>query len=105
MLILRKFNFSTLSTLKNNLRTFVNIIHEPGEVETDYDVPDHIIKPHYFYELNEPANLNGNAEINNENQIERIRKSCKIAANILKRCHKIVKVRKIKSNLNSSKTG
>ncbi|XP_070499582.1 methionine aminopeptidase-like [Chironomus tepperi] len=91
MLTLRKFNFNAVKTIKNSIRTFVNVIYEPGEVESSYVVPDHIVKPSYYTEINKPANLIGKININNENQIKNMRKSCKIAANILEKCHEIVK--------------
>jgi len=92
MFTLRKFNFNGIKTIKNSIRTFINVIYEAGEVISSYVVPDHIVKPSYYTEINKPANLIGNININNEEQIKSMRKSCKIAANILEKCHEIVKV-------------
>lgn len=46
MLALRnKFKFNFFQTIKSDIRTFVNIIYEPGEVESSYVVPESILKP------------------------------------------------------------
>lgn len=46
----------------------------------------------YYTEINKPANLIGKIHINNDEQIKRMRASCKKAANILQMCHEIVQV-------------
>lgn len=92
MFVLKKINFSVVRTLRNCTRTFVNVIYDAGEVKSSYEIPDHIVKPHYFYKLNDPPSFNGLIEIKSQEQIQRIRESCKIAANILKKCHEVVKV-------------
>lgn len=92
MLLLRKFSFELAKQLITK-RHFVNVINEAGNVTSNYKIPDHIIKPHYFYELNKPASFEGeHIEIKNEEEIAKMRTSCKIAAKILNKCQDIVKV-------------
>ena len=93
MFVLRNIKISAINTIRNNVRTFINIINEPGEVRSSYNIPDSIIKPPHFYTLNEPSSLIGNITIHDEEQIRRMKKSCRIAANILNKCHEIVQVR------------
>lgn len=69
------------------------MIREVGKVSIDsYSVPEHIKKPHYFHKLNKQASTIGKIEIKNEEQIEGMRRSCKLAARILGMCEEVVKV-------------
>lgn len=69
------------------------LIRELGKVsDARMTVPDHIVKPSYYETLNEPSRTDGNIEIKNDEQISGMRASCKLAANILKKCNDIVKV-------------
>lgn len=65
----------------------------PGNVSPERAVPDHIKKPHYFDEPNQPSSTVGKIEIKSEEQIKLMRASCKLAANILESCRSLVKVR------------
>lgn len=74
--------------------TCKNIIMEPGKVSKDrWTVPDHIDKPPYYETINRPSLTSGLIEIKNDEQITGMRASCKLAANILKKCENILKVR------------
>ncbi|KAG5669021.1 hypothetical protein PVAND_016923 [Polypedilum vanderplanki] len=78
---------------KNKFADSPNVIRDLGKVTKDlYTVPDHIKKPHYYHVLNKPSRTDGKIPIKNEKQIAGMRKSCKLAANILKMCEEIVKV-------------
>lgn len=55
-------------------------------------IPDHIKKPPYYYESLPPGETIGTPEIKTEDQIKKMRKSCNLAANILKSCKDIIKV-------------
>ncbi|XP_008195219.1 methionine aminopeptidase 1D, mitochondrial [Tribolium castaneum] len=67
-----------------------NIV-EPGNVSPQKTVPDHIVKPSY-YATGHPTEFIDHPEIKNLEQIENIRESCKLAANILKKVEYFVKV-------------
>lgn len=68
-------------------------ISEVGKVSSDrWIVPDHIIKPPYYETPNKPSGTYGPIEIKNAEQIAGMRESCKLAANILKKCGQILKV-------------
>lgn len=71
-----------------------NIV-KPGNVSTELLVPDHIVKPDYYYEFTPPGSAEGTSrpEIKTSQDIEQMRETCKLAANILKSCHSIIKVR------------
>lgn len=71
-----------------------NIV-KPGNVSPELSVPDHIVKPDYYYEFIAPGNRdNASApEIKSLQDIEQMRETCKLAANILKSCENIIKVR------------
>jgi methionyl aminopeptidase len=78
---------------RNKFADAPNVIRKLGKFNEDrYKVPDHINKPHYYFKLNKPSYTIGKIEIKNETQIEGMRKSCKLAANILKKCSEVVKV-------------
>lgn len=78
---------------RNKFAESPNVIRDVGKVSKDrYKVPEYINKPSYFYKLNKPSLTVGEVEIKNEEQIERMRKSCKLAAKLLKMCEDIVKV-------------
>lgn len=84
---IRRFFFKT-----KNLGT-CELIHEVGKVSTArWIVPDHIQKPSYYDTKNKPSRTYGTIEIKNEEQIARMRESCKLAANILDKCKGIVNV-------------
>lgn len=55
-------------------------------------VPDHITKPHYYFELTEPSSTAGPIELKSPEQILGMRESCKLAANILNKCGPILRV-------------
>lgn len=79
---------------RNKFPDHPNVIRQLGKVlKNRYEVPDHIRKPHYYSVPNKPSNTTGKVEIKNEEQIEGMRRSCKLAANILKKCNEVVKVR------------
>ncbi|KAM7354225.1 methionine aminopeptidase 1D, mitochondrial [Cochliomyia hominivorax] len=63
-----------------------------GNVSTERAVPSHIRVPNYYHETMSPGNTYGIPEIKTNSQIEKMRESCKLASNILKSCHDIVKV-------------
>ena len=78
---------------KHNRGSCKNIITEPGNVSKErWTVPDNIEKPPYYETLNRPSETSGSIEIKTDEQITGMRKSCKLAANILKRCGDILKV-------------
>lgn len=69
-------------------------IVKPGNVSPELSVPDHIVKPDYYHEFTPPGCTEyGVPEIKTSQDIEQMRETCKLAANILKSCHNIVKVR------------
>jgi methionyl aminopeptidase len=69
------------------------LIREVGNVSKErYTVPDHIVKPPYYETLNKPSLTSGQIEIKNDEQIAGMRASCKLAANILKKCGAMIKV-------------
>ncbi|XP_058814596.1 methionine aminopeptidase 1D, mitochondrial isoform X2 [Topomyia yanbarensis] len=65
---------------------------EPGNVSPERSVPDHIVKPDYYHVLNSPKRSEGWPEIKDEVQIQGMRESCKLAANVLKKACAITKV-------------
>lgn len=70
-----------------------NLIRKVGKVSPDrYTVPDLIDKPSYYENASRPIQSIETIEIKNEEQIQGMRKACKLAANILKKCSDIVKV-------------
>lgn len=70
-----------------------NLILETGIVSNEnFTVPDYILKPKYYDVRNQPSRTDGRIEIKNEDQIIKMRESCRLAANILKQCGKILKV-------------
>jgi len=85
------FFFKNVKFWKNRNLGTCNIV-EIGKVSPERDVPDHIPKPGYFYEFMEPGNTLGIPEVKNKEQIKHMRESCKLSANILKSCEKIVNV-------------
>lgn len=77
---------------KHNLGTCKQIT-ELGKVSTErWTVPDQISKPTYYETLNKPSHTVGSIEIKSDEQISGMRKSCKLAANILKKCGDNLKV-------------
>lgn len=90
-MLLRKFfrSFSQANIFVNH----PNVIRQLGKVtENRYEVPEHINKPYYYFKPNKPSSTIGKIEIKNEQQIEGMRRSCKLAANILQICNDVVKV-------------
>lgn len=86
----RKFFFKKYNLGKCEL------VRELGEVSKErWTVPDHIVKPPYYETLNRPSKTDGNnIEIKSDEDITRMRRSCKLAANILKKCADVVQVKK-----------
>lgn len=67
-------------------------MREVGKVSKDrWTVPDHIVKPPYYETLGRPSRTDGTIEIKDDEQIAGMRDSCKLAANILKKCGDVVK--------------
>lgn len=64
----------------------------PGNVSDEQHVPDHIVKPSYYFQYEPPRMPVGFAEVKRDGQIEKLRESCRIAANVLKKCANIVQV-------------
>ncbi|XP_005188974.3 methionine aminopeptidase 1D, mitochondrial [Musca domestica] len=75
-----KPNFGTCNTV------------EIGNVSEEREVPEHIVKPDYYYKPMPPGFTLGEPEIKNQQQIECMRNSCKLAAQVLKSCTDIIKV-------------
>lgn len=72
-----------------------NLIRDVGAVSSHrFDVPDHIDKP-FYYETQDSSKSDtiGAIEIKSDEQIQRMRESCRLAANILKRCGPQIEVR------------
>lgn len=72
-----------------------HLVRELGKVSSDrFHVPDHIDKP-FYYETQGSSKTDtiGDIEIKNSEQIQRMRESCKLAANILKLCGEKIEVR------------
>lgn len=65
----------------------------PGNVSAKNSVPDSVEKPDYFYGGAPKTPASESAEIKGKQQIARMRESCKLAANILKKTAAIVQVR------------
>lgn len=65
----------------------------PGKVTLELPVPEHIEKPSYYYQYEPPSISEGSSEIKRKIQIDKMRESCKLAANILNDCGKLVQVR------------
>lgn len=78
-------------------------IVRPGKVTDEQPVPAHIKKPTYYYHYEAPQTTDGNVDIKGEREIVKMRKSCQLAANILKSCSNIVQVRWYKSIVKETK--
>lgn len=65
-----------------------------GKVSQFRDIPNHIIKPNY-YDTGIPVTGPSLPEIKSKEQISRMRDSCKLAANILKKVGQTLRVRRI----------
>lgn len=63
-----------------------------GLVYEEHPVPKHIETPSYFNRFEPPIATDGEGDIKGIVQIEAVRKSCGIAASVLERCSKIIKV-------------
>lgn len=69
------------------------LVREAGKVSKErWTVPDHIVKPPYYETLNKPSLTSGKIEIKSDEQIAGMRESCRLAANILKKCGELIKV-------------
>ncbi|KAJ6646083.1 Methionine aminopeptidase 1D, mitochondrial [Pseudolycoriella hygida] len=69
-----------------------NIV-EPGKVSPELSVPNHIVKPDYYYKFTPPGTSDGSSpEIKTFEDIQQMRETCKLAANILKSCQHIIKI-------------
>lgn len=67
-------------------------ITELGNVSNEREVPDHIVKPsYYFTPMTGPSDNTGPVEIKNRQQIEGMRESCRLAANILNSVNSLLK--------------
>jgi hypothetical protein len=89
MVPIKKLNLNCLCRLIIS-RNYVN---KTATAAGSYKIPSHIEKPHYFYKLNQPADFIGKIEIKNDDEIRKMRKSCTIAASVLRKCRHIVEVR------------
>lgn len=93
MLLFKSRIFFRSFSQENNFVNHPNVIRQLGKViKNRYEVPEHIKKPHYYFFPNKASSTIGKIEIKNEKQIEGMRKSCKLAANILQMCTDVVKV-------------
>ncbi|XP_022232048.2 methionine aminopeptidase 1D, mitochondrial [Drosophila obscura] len=61
-------------------------IYAPGQVSKERIVPQRILKPQYYYNNMPPGNTIGTPEIKNIDQIQGMRLSGQLAANILQEC-------------------
>lgn len=68
------------------------MITTAGRVSNERSVPKHIQKPPYYYTPQPPGNTIGSPEIKNDEQINHMRASGKLAAQILQECGKMAKV-------------
>lgn len=69
-------------------------IVQPGNVSPERYVPELIQKPAYFYEVDVlDMYTSTKAEIKLKNSVDAMRRSCKLAANILDKCSTILKVK------------
>ncbi|XP_055544678.1 methionine aminopeptidase 1D, mitochondrial [Wyeomyia smithii] len=64
---------------------------EPGIISPERAVPDHIVKPDYYFGYKPPGSDDGQPEIKTVDQIHGMRESCRLAANILKKTCDITK--------------
>lgn len=72
-------------------------IVQPGNVSPERYVPELIQKPPYFYEVDVlDMYTSSKAEIKLKNSVDAMRRSCKLAANILDKCSTILKVKGVK---------
>lgn len=85
--------FQTFFSARNKFADAPNVIRDVGKVlKNRYEVPDNIKKPSYYFKLNTPSLTVGEIEIKDENKIQKMRKSCKLAAKLLNMCEDVVKV-------------
>lgn len=68
-----------------------NIV-EPGDITGERFVPEHIVKPPYYHIYHPPCDTSGDAEVKHFDAIQRMRESCRLAANILKKCEPLCQV-------------
>lgn len=80
--------------LNRNTDTGKYEIVRPGMVSPERYVPEHIEKPDYFYVNDIPDMYKSfKAEIKHAKAVQSMRESCRLAANILDSCSKILKVK------------
>lgn len=70
-----------------------NLINDLGNVSPELIVPDHIVKPDYYFEYKQPTSTLGVPEIKTNCDINRMRTTCQMAAKILRNCADIIKVK------------
>lgn len=63
-----------------------------GKISPERSVPDHILKPDYYYELNDLSSHDGPGEIKTPEQISGMRRACALAATILSSAGKLVQI-------------
>lgn len=78
----------------NSSDTGVYHVVRPGNVSPMSFLPEHIEKPPYYYEDDVPDLFKSpKIEIKRPKAIASMRDSCRLAANILNKCEKILKVK------------
>ncbi|EDV98977.1 GH13612 [Drosophila grimshawi] len=63
-----------------------------GNVSEERSVPEHIIKPPYYYKQMGAGNTMGRPEIKTADQVNQMRSSGKLAAQILRQCGQMAKI-------------
>ncbi|KAH8410643.1 hypothetical protein KR009_008470 [Drosophila setifemur] len=86
-------NFFKFSNTKRDTGKF-NQIRSPGKVSQERSVPADINKPSYYFAHTPPGNTVGAPEIKKANQIEAMRLSGTLAAQVLRECGKLATVGK-----------
>lgn len=59
-------------------------------------MPDHIPKPAYYFDYIPPTDTFGNAMIQRQEIIARMRDTCRLAATILDKCPQVLQVSEMK---------
>ncbi|XP_020807220.1 methionine aminopeptidase 1D, mitochondrial [Drosophila serrata] len=83
--------FFQFGKAKGDTGKYVPIV-VPGKVSPERSVPEDINKPPYYFKDMPPGNTLGKPEIKNADQIEAMRRSGKLAAQVLRECGKLAKV-------------
>lgn len=89
--MIKVYNFRETFNLHFSNLGSCDIIGAPGNVSKERKVPDHIEKPHYYSVRNSPSPTQGLIEVKSAEQIEKMRASCRLAAQILRDCCEVVK--------------